>query len=212
MPLLRIEPEEAPADLAGLSHLPWADDARLEAYRARMPGAELVSRVDALQVTPPEFLESPTLVIRALENALAQMLQNWMEAAAETLDQDTACRLSRAAGQAHGKRVLGTYLREHGLKGGPKAMVGWQDTSHAMRGPRHTSALYARYSEKLVEVVRTEDSMNSMSVERPPILQAFLDGVVEGYQAADPSLLKIEEFVRSNDRGQTEYVHLYTFR
>lgn len=210
MALQRIAAKDAPP-CNELIHLPWADLTQLRAFRDRQPDEALLARVDTVVATPPEFLENPLLTIRALENSLAQMLQNWMGAAAELLDPEMGCALSHAAGVAHGRRVLGTYLSENGLSGGARAMAGWQDTSHAMRGPRHASALFARYSDKYVEIVRTDDSMKSMAADRPAILQAFLDGVIVGYQQADPSLLKVEELLRENAAGETEYVHIYTF-
>ena len=74
-----------------------------------------------------------------LENELAQMVRTWMATVEQTADAETAHKICYAAGLAHGRRRLGTFLAGHGSAGGVDAMAAWQDTSHSSAGARHAS-------------------------------------------------------------------------
>jgi hypothetical protein len=86
-------------------------------------------------------------------------------------------------------------------------MVMWQDTAHASAGARHTSALFARYDDEVVEVTRTEDSFGSVG-QQPPATTAYFDG----YQSVDPQLSHVEELWRERPDGKTEFVPRFWYR
>jgi hypothetical protein len=87
----------------------------------------------------------------------------------------------------------------------------WQDTAHSSAGARHTAALFARYDDELVEVVRTEDSLGTSIGNEPAVTMAFLDGLVDAYKAVAPQLSHVEELVRERPDGGPEFVHRFWF-
>ncbi len=130
---------------------------------------------------------------------------------AQTVDAPTARAICYAAGLAHGKRRLGTFLAGCGSAGGVKAMAAWQDTSHSSAGARHSTALFARHDSELVEVVRTEDSFGMHTGDVPPNVTAFFDGLIDGYHLADPLLSCVGELVRERPDGTLEFVHRFWY-
>ncbi|MBF6271596.1 hypothetical protein [Nocardia farcinica] len=197
-----------------LTHLPWAESTAvaLDLYREQLPSADERARVAEYRTTPREFLENPHLRVEALENELAHSFDLLWRALEETVDVDTACRISYAAGMIHGKRRLGTFLAGRGSGGGAESMAMWQDTAHSSAGPRHTTALFARYSEELVEVVRTDDSFGTTRKAESPARAAFFDGFIDGYRAVDPALIAVEEMTREAADGTVETVHRFWYR
>ena len=214
MPLIRHGRVKAdPVDTAKrqMKTLPWADKTALAKYREAQPSAADLALVDRFQKTPLDFLGNPYLRIRMLENELAQWPRTWIAAAEQTVDAATAVKIAYAAGFAHGKRRFGTFLKGRGSSGGVEAMVAWQDTSHSSAGSRHASALFARYDDELVEVVRTEDSFGMHTGDEPAGAKAFVDGLIDGYHAVDPTLTRVEELVRERANGGLEFVHRFWF-
>jgi hypothetical protein len=206
---------EDPSDVAvrQLTTLPWAAATAkaLARYRAEQPTAEELGRVDAYQTTPVEMLENPHLKVRAIENELAHMFRNFLVSLEQTLDEEGARKVAYAAGLAHGRRRLGTFLRGQGLPGGVESMAMWQDTAHASAGARHTSALFARYDDEVVEVTRTEDSFGSVG-QQSPATTAYFDGFIDGYQSVEPRLSHVEELWRERPDGKTEFVTRFWYR
>jgi hypothetical protein len=151
------------------------------------------------------MLENPHLKVRALENELAHMFRNFLVSLEETLDEERARKVAYAAGLAHGKRRLGTFLSGQGLPRGVESMAMWQDTAHASAGARHTTALFARYDDEVIEVTRTEDSFGSVG-QQSPATMAYCDGFIDGYQSVDPQLSHVEELWRERPDGRTEFV------
>jgi hypothetical protein len=197
-----------------LKYLPWSQSGKeaLSKYRAQQPSPEQLAKVDAYALSPLEYLESPHLRVRSLENELAHMYRTWLQAVEQTLDPDTARKVAYAAGLIHGTRRLGTFRKALTLPGGTETMAMWQDTAHASAGSKHTSALWVRYNEELVEVVRTEDSFAAHSgKEESEAQKAFFDGFIDGYKAADPSLSRVEEITRERVDGRVEYVHRFWY-
>jgi hypothetical protein len=190
-----------------LATLPWADTTAkaLARYREQQPTAEELGRVDAYQATPVEMLENPHLKVRAVENELAHMFRNFLVSLEQTLDEEDARKVAYAAGLAHGKRRLGTFLSGQGLPGGVESMAMWQDTAHASAGARHTTALFARYDDEVIEVTRTDDSFGSVGQQSPATV-AYFDGFIDGYQSVDPQLSHVEELWRERPDGKTEFV------
>jgi hypothetical protein len=197
-----------------LKALPWAEaaTAALSRYREQLPSADEVAKAEKYDLGPQQFLENPNLRIRMLEVELAHMFRTMLTAIEETLDMEQATKVTYAAGLAHGTRRLGTFISGLGLPGGAKTMAMRQDTAHAASGARHTSALFARYDDELVEVVRTEDSFGAHTGQESVVQMAFFDGFIDGYKAADPLLAEVEEMVRERPDGKVEYVHRFWFR
>ena len=217
MPLTRrgwVDDPDAELGARDWRTLPWVADteAALERDRGRHPSADDLRRIDAYRVAPAEYLDNPHFRMRMLESELAHMLRTWLGALTEVLDEETACKVAHAVGMTHGKRRLGTFLKGQGLPGGAESMAMWQDTAHAGAGVKHTSALFARYDDELVEVRRTEDSFGSHEGKPPPASDAFFDGFVDGYMTTDPKLASVEELKRRLPDGGVEFIHRFRYR
>ena len=216
MPFTRLgqighDPLEARA--RDLKPLPWADEtqAAAERYRAAQPSDADLARVDNYEITPLEYFENAHLRVRALENELGFMYRNWITTVEQQLDEATACKVAYAAGLSHGKRRMGKFLTGHKQPGGPESMAMLQDYGHSSAGPRHATALFARYDDGLVEVSRTEDSYGAHTGEESAVVKAFFDGFADGYMATDPRLKRVEEMTRARADGRTEFVHRFWY-
>lgn len=209
----RVTQDASATQNRNLKTLPWAESASgpLARYRAQQPNSDDVARAEAYQIDPVEFFEKPHLRVRTLEGELAHMFRTMLHAMEQTLDAESACKVAYAAGLAHGKRRLGTFVAGQRLPGGPKTMAMWQDTAHSAAGVRHTSALFVRYDDELVEVVRTEDSFGAHTGKESAAMMAFFDGFMDGYKAVDPSLSYVEELVRERADGALEFVHRFWY-
>lgn len=209
----RVEKDPVDTSSRAMKPLDWAregESARQRYFEAQ-PSPDMLAKVDAYQVTPTEYLESPHLRVRALENELGHMFRTMMGAIERELDEASACKVAYSAGLAHGQRRLGTFMEGQKLSGGAKTMAMWQDTGHASAGAKHASALYARYDDTLVEVARTENSFGAHTGDDPPAMKAFFDGFVNGYKAADPLLVRVEEMERPRADGKIELVHRFWY-
>lgn len=129
----------------------------------------------------------------------------------QNLDEESASKVAYAAGLEHGKRRLATFLQGQILPGGAKSMAKWQDTAHASAGARHTSARFARYDQKVAEVVRTDESFGAVG-QRSRATAAFFNGFLDGYRAADPQLGYADEHWRRSADGKTEFVVRFWYR
>ena len=194
--------------------LPWAQEGigALARYRDEQPSAGDIARARTYAMSPVEFLHNPHFRVRTLEDELGHMFRTWLTAVETTTDLETAKKIAYAAGLAHGTRRLGTFIQDLSLPGGTATMAMRQDTAHAASGVRHTSALWAKYDDELVEVVRTEDSFGAHTGEESHTQVAFFDGFIDGYRAADPSLIRVEELTRERADGRVEFVHRFWYR
>jgi hypothetical protein len=72
-------------------------------------------------------------------------------------------------------------------------MAQYQDLVHSIRGPKHTSALFAEFTEARCIVRRTECIyFSDASPQNGKYTREFERGCFAGYQAADPNLLRVE--------------------
>lgn len=210
----RVTHDSSDTSHTDLEYLPWAQkgEEALSQYRAQLPSPEQLAKVDAYELSPLEYFDNPHLRVRSLENELAHMYRTWLVAIEQTLDPQTAGKVAYAAGVVHGTRRLGTFRKAQALPSGTTTMAMWQDTAHASAGSKHTSALWVRYDDELVEVVRTEDSFAAHSGKESEAQKAFFDGFIDGYKTADPSLSRVEEMTRERDDGRVEYVHRFWYK
>ena len=82
-------------------------------------------------------------------------------------------------------------------------MAQYQDLVHAIRGPKHTSALYAEHTGSRCIVRRKECIYYSDAFpQNGKYTNAFEAGCFEGYRAADENLLRVEVH-RCRCRGTT---------
>ena len=216
MPMTRlglVSGDEAKTVPTNLGYLPWKEEVEqaLAKYRQNQPSEDDLRRVEAYQITPLEYFENPHFRIKAIESEMGHMFRAWMKVIGETLDEDTACKVAYNVGLTHGRRRLTTFRDGQGLPPGAKTMAMWQDTGHSSAGAKHTSALFVRYNDELVEISRTEDSFGVHTGEEPAPLKAFFDGFIDGYQQADPKLRSAEELTRKLPDGRLEFVHRFWY-
>lgn len=209
----RVDRDPLQSGARHLETLPWADSTKgaLERYREEQPSPDDLDRVDNYRVTPLEYFENPHLRVRALENESAFIFRNFLTNLEQELDLESARKVAYAVGLAHGKRRMGKFLAGQNLRGGARTMAMLQDYGHSSSGPRHATAMFAKYDGTLVEVARTEDSYGAHSEAASEVNEAFFDGFADGYMATDPGLLKVEEFTRDGPDGKTEFVHRFWY-
>lgn len=210
----RVAQDPVDTTKRNMKSLPWVQEGieALAQYRNDQPNAEDIARARTYAMSPVEFLHNPHFRVRTLEDELGNMFRTWLTAVESTADVETAKKIAYAAGLAHGTRRLGTFIKDLGLSGGTVTMAMRQDTAHAASGVRHTSALWAKYDEELVEVVRTEDSFGAHTGKESETQVAFFDGFIDGYMTADPSLIRVEEMTRERPDGRVEFVHRFWYR
>jgi hypothetical protein len=216
MPLRRlglVTDEESSTGQENMEFLPWKDtlEEKLTLYLDQQPSKDDLARVEAYQVAPMDFFDNPHLRIKSLESEMAHMFKAWMGAVESVLDEESACKVAYAVGRTHGKRRLTTFRNGQGLPPGSKTMAMWQDTGHSCAGTKHTSALFARYNDNVVEISRTEDSFGAHTGKDPEAMKAFFDGFIDGYQDADPELRSVEELTRKLPDGRLEFVHRFWY-
>lgn len=216
MPLMRLGrvADDDPSNTRNLKPLAWADDVEqaLEQYLREQPSAEDLNKVEAYEFDPLAYFERPQLRVKSLESQLGHMFRTWLQAVESTLSEEDACKVAYAAGISHGSRRMATFRARKGLPSGTEMMAMFQDTAHASAGAKHTSALFARYNDELVEISRVEDSFGAHGGEETPAFKAFFDGFIDGYQQADPDLSSVEELTRELPNGQIEFVHRFWYR
>lgn len=209
----RVQQDSADARARDLKTLPWADGAQaaVERYRRAQPTAADLARVDNYEVPAQEYFENVHLRVRALENASGFMFRNFISTLEGQLAEEDACKVAYAAGLSHGTHRMGKFMEGHKEPGGPRSMAMLQDFGHSSAGPRHATALFARYDDELVEVARTEDSYGAHTGTESEVTKAFFDGFADGYMATDPGLSRVEELTRERPDGKTEFVHRFWY-
>ena len=210
----RVTEDPVDSNKRDMKMLPWAQQGieALAQYRSEQPNVEDIARARTYAMSPVDYLRNPHFRVRTLEDELGNMFRTWLVAVENSTDTETAKKIAYTAGLAHGTRRLGTFIKDLGLPGGAKTMAMRQDTAHAASGVRHTSALWAKYDDDLVEVVRTEDSFGAHTGKESEVQVAFFDGFIDGYIAADPQRIRVEELTRERADGRLEFVHRFWFR
>lgn len=103
--------------------------------------------------------------------------------------------IARVIGRRYGGLGYQKFLKARGRgdDGSPQTMVQYQDLVHAIRGPKHTAALFAESDDTRCVVKRkaciyfSEDKP-----ENSKYVAEFERGCFDGYMAADKNLKRIE--------------------
>jgi hypothetical protein len=174
---------------------------RREPYASRnllfYPGLSLSEdekrRMDALEV-PIEELTTDHLVY-SMGRQIEANFQSFYTVAEEIVGEGAALEIAREIGRRYGGGGYAKLLAAYGTpgEGTARMMALYQDIAHAIRGPKHTSALYAEYDDDRCVVERDHCIYYDESrPENGKYTGAFEEGCFEGYVAADRNLDRVE--------------------
>jgi hypothetical protein len=171
---------------------PYADDPLLF-YPGAGLSAEERRRMDEYD------LEIGDVTVDHLVYSLSRQVENnfqiFYTVAEDLIGADRALELAQEIGRRYGGRGYAQFLlaRGHGSNGSAQLMAQYQDLVHSIRGPKHTSALYAEHTPSRCIVRRDECIYYSDAFpENGKYTNAFEAGCFEGYRAADANLLRVE--------------------
>lgn len=149
-------------------------------------------RMDNLEV-PIEELTVDHLVY-SMGRQIETNFQSFYTVAEEIVGEEAALQIAQEIGRRYGGGGYAKLLEAYGTPGvgSARMMALYQDVAHAIRGPKHTSALYAKYDDERCIVER--DHCIYFDERRPEngkYTGAFEAGCFEGYVAADANLDRV---------------------
>lgn len=135
------------------------------------------------------------LLVHSLASQIEKNFQRFFSVLETACGKDAAVAAVERMGHEYGGGGYKKYLQSHGLENGgsPQTMARYQDLMHVIRGPKHTSALFAEVDDERCVVKRRECIY--WSEEHPEngrYTAAFEHGCFEGYKQADPNLREVE--------------------
>lgn len=160
----------------------------------RYPGHDLTEeQLDSVRqatATLSELVETDGLILFALGEALSSFVTTLLDTIAELAGDEVALEAARRVGLLYGEGNYTKYLRNRGLTSGPEVFAGYQDYMHTLRGPRHTTALWATYDESTVLVER-QDCLYFCGQRGVPnkYVAEMEASIIEGYRRVDPHLM-----------------------
>ena len=152
-------------------------------------------------------------LVYSLSRQVENNFQTFYAVAEELIGAERALELAHEIGRRYGGRGYAQFLRARGRDSGdPRMMALYQDLVHSIRGPKHTSALYAEHDDARCIVRRKECIYYSDAFpENGKYTNAFEAGCFEGYKAADANLLRVEVH-RCRCRGDAECEQHWVYR
>ncbi len=150
-------------------------------------------RMDNYEV-PIEEVTADHLVY-AMSKQIEGNFQTFYTVAEELVGQEQALKIAYEIGRRYGGAGYARLLKAYGLgnQGSPRTMALYQDLVHAIRGPKHTQALFADYDDDRCVVRRTGCIYYSEAQpENGKYTGAFEAGCFEGYENADANLDRVE--------------------
>ena len=170
---------------------PYADDPLLFYPGARL-GADERRRMDDYDIEIGDVTVDH--LVYSLSRQVENNFQTFYAVAEELIGAERALEIAHEIGRRYGGRGYAQFLRARGRESGdPRMMALYQDLVHSIRGPKHTSALYAEHDDSRCIVRRQECIYFSEAFpENGKYTNAFEAGCFEGYKAADANLLRVE--------------------
>jgi hypothetical protein len=182
---------------------------------ARYPGSHLTDKqkgaIRDATASIEQLTDTEGLLAFAVGEALSSFVTSILDSVAKIAGEDVAIAAAVEVGHRYGRENYSKYLRNRGLTSSPEVFCAYQDYMHAVRGPRHATALWATYGEDSV-TVRRSDCLYFCGERGTPnrIVAAMEASIVEGYQQVDPNL-KVEN-PRCLTKGDPEgCLHLFRF-
>jgi hypothetical protein len=179
------------------------------------PGAQLSAgerqRMDDYEIEIGEVTIDH--LVYSLSRQVENNFQTFYAVAEELIGVEKALELAFEIGRRYGGRGYGQFLRARGRDSGdPRMMALYQDLVHSIRGPKHTSALYAEHDDSRCIVRRKECVYYSEAFpENGKYTNAFEAGCFEGYKAADANLIRVEVH-KCRCRGDSACEQHWVFR
>jgi hypothetical protein len=134
-------------------------------------------------------------LIYSMSRQIETNFQTFYTVAEDVVGEEQALKIAYEIGRRYGGGGYAKLLAALGLEGqgSPRTMALYQDLVHAIRGPKHAAALFAEYDEREC-IVRRKACIyfDEDQPENGKYTGAFEAGCFEGYQAADPNLLRVE--------------------
>ncbi|OFV80958.1 MAG: hypothetical protein A2W26_05095 [Acidobacteria bacterium RBG_16_64_8] len=134
-------------------------------------------------------------LVYSLARQIENNFQTFYAVAEEIVGEEAALKIAYEIGLRYGGRGYAAFLEARGREndGDPRTMVLYQDFVHSIRGPKHTSALYAEYDDTRCVVKRQQCIYYSETYpQNGKYTGAFEAGCFEGYKRADKNLLRVE--------------------
>ena len=133
-------------------------------------------------------------LVYAMSRQIENNFQAFYTVAEETVGEEQALKIAFEIGRRYGGSGYAKLLEAHGLgrNGSAKMMTIYQDLVHAIRGPKHTAALFAEYDDDRCIVKRNACIYyNEANPQNGKYTGAFEQGCFEGYKAADQNLREV---------------------
>lgn len=190
---------------------PYADNQRLF-YPGTRLSDEDKGRMDRYEI--PIDRVTVDHLIYSMSRQVELNFQTFYTVAEEIVGEEAALRIAHEIGRRYGGKGYENLLKAYGRErhGEPRTMVLYQDLVHSIRGPKHSSALYAEHTETECIVRRTECIYyNEDNPENGKYTGAFETGCFEGYVAADENLLRVDTH-RCRWRGDADCEQHWVFK
>jgi hypothetical protein len=177
----------------GCRHEDYAGDARLFYPGANLSEAEK-ARLDDYSLSITDVTVDH--LIHSMSRQIENNFQTFYTVAEDVVGEGQALEIAEEIGRRYGGGGYAKWLIAHGYEDGrgtPRTMALYQDLVHAIRGPKHTSALFAEYDGERCVVKRR--NCIYYSEENPgngKYTEAFERGCFAGYKAADSNIVDIK--------------------
>jgi hypothetical protein len=175
-----------------VNELPHAND-RLLFYPGRNVSQDWSDRIDRFDYSLSDI--GSDLLVASMAKQIERNFQTFFGAAADVVGAAVTLEIARTLGRKYGGRGYATFLRSRGSegRGTPALMAEYQDLAHAIRGPKHTAALFAQYDDRRCVIRRGACVYFSEEFpEHAPYTGAFEAGCMDGYKDVDENLLDVE--------------------
>jgi hypothetical protein len=162
-------------------------------YPARnLPAAER-KRLEGFEIELDELTVDH--IVFSLSRQVENNFQTFYTVAEDVVGTEKAMEIAYEIGVRYGGLGYSTWLSAHGYgdRGNPETMARYQDFVHAIRGPKHTAALFATYTD--VECVVKRGACIYFDETKPAngkYTGEFERGCFEGYKRADANLDRVE--------------------
>lgn len=134
-------------------------------------------------------------IVYSMSKQIETNFQTFYTVAEDIVGEAKALEIAREIGRRYGGGGYARLLEAQGTPGvgSPRHMVLYQDIVHAIRGPKHTAALYATYDDERCIVKRDACIYyDERFPQNGKYTGAFEDGCLEGYRKADVNMDRTE--------------------
>ena len=189
---------------------PYAEETLLF-YPGKNLSEEEKSKVDDYRIAIDDITTDH--LVYSMGRQLENNFQTFYTVAEDLIGEEQALTIAYQIGLRYGGLGYKKLLEAHG-KGGagtPRTMALYQDLAHSIRGPKHTSALFAEYDDTRCVVKRRRCLY--FSEERPEngkYTGEFERGACDGYASVDRNLLGTEVHAcrwKGNDHCEMHWVY-----